>query len=383
MDDYKDIRELLRPRHDIKASLKLRHNVRVALDSDRKKRSARKWILGGISISTVAAILTLVFIPGGMSANEILSDVIAGLRRSDNIEMVVEVRTRPLENFRYIDLTEDFVRHNISISSSDSTLSWWIDKGGRAAMGHDGDLRMWIPLLRLGWHFSDHETSDILGYMANLLTPGKILETELEQCLNDRNAQYSMSKSGNDILLTVNASAQGDFNNPYLLNTSIAESENIRRYVIDAETKELKSASVSIISEKKEITVLRIVSIDYDSGAHASFGLPSDIHFIENETLSGLSGLTAEEAASTILTAFSDWNTEILDKAISPAVSLAIYREKFLGATLLSVGQAFNSGSNHSTFVPYTIKLKDGTVQRHNIALQRSASYGWTVVGGL
>ncbi|WP_287936468.1 hypothetical protein, partial [Duncaniella freteri] len=76
MEDYKDIRELLRPRRDIKASAKLREKVRVAIDKDRKNRMLKKWVFGGISLSAVAAVLLLMLIPSGMSAKEILSQAI-------------------------------------------------------------------------------------------------------------------------------------------------------------------------------------------------------------------------------------------------------------------------------------------------------------------
>ena len=76
MEDYKDIRELLRPRRDIKASAKLREKVRLAIDKDRKNRMLKKWVFGGISLSAVAAVLLLMLIPSGMSAKEILSQAI-------------------------------------------------------------------------------------------------------------------------------------------------------------------------------------------------------------------------------------------------------------------------------------------------------------------
>ncbi len=384
MDEYNDIRDLLRPHHDIKASDELRRKVEAAFDPDRRRRSFSHWILGGISISAVAASLILMFIPKGMSAKAIISEVISRLENTQNIEMILEVRTRSIENFKFIDKDENFIRHDIFISRSDSVLSWEIDKGDRAAVGLNRDIKTWIKPLRIGWHSNDHDITDILGYMANLLNPKEILEVELEQCLASGGSRYSVEKKDNEIYLTVKAKARGDFRNPYLLNTSIAESDNIRRYVIDAVTKELKSASVSIITDGREIPVLRIISINYNPRLDNAFQIPAGIHFVENETiLPGLAGLSAEEAASTVLNAFSDWNTDILDLAISPSLSQAAYRQRFYGATLLSVGQAFTSGNGNSTFVPYKIKLSDGTIQCHNISLQRSDSNGWIVVGGL
>lgn len=383
MEDYKDIRELLRPRRDIKASAKLREKVRLAIDKDRKNRMLKKWVFGGISLSAVAAVLLLMLIPSRMSAKEILSQAIEAIRNYECVEMVVDVRTRPVENFRYIGLDDEFVTHHIDIAASDSLLRWRIDKGERVALSNGKDIYTWIPSLKLGFHLTDAENENVLGYMANLLTPRMIIEAELQNCIGNGNADYNVSKSESDIILTVHTTPQGDFENPYLLNSSISESENVRRYVIDATSKKLKSATVSVLSEKREVTVLKVLSISYDNNGSA-FPLPGGVKFVETENRPiGLTGLSAVEAASAILNAFSEWDAAILDKVMIHEMSDAAYREQFSGSKLISVGRPFTSGSGNSTFVPYTLKLHDGTVQRHNIALQKSDSGGWVVAGGL
>lgn len=177
---------------------------------------------------------------------------------------------------------------------------------------------------------------------------------------------------------------KGNFDNPYLLNSSIAESENIRRYVIDAESKRLKSATVSVIAGSREITVLKITSINYGLHRNDICRLADGIRYVETEHGPvGLKGLSAEEAATTILNAFTDWNEAILDKVMMREVSDVTYKEKFSGSRLISIGHSFTSGTGNSIFVPYTLELKDGTVQRHNIALQKTDSGGWIVAGGL
>lgn len=145
MEDYKEIRELLKPRRDIKASDELRRKVRTTLDKKRKNRMLKNWVFGGISLSAVAAVLLLVLIPSGMSAKEILSQAIEAMRNYDSIEMVVDVRTRPVENFRYIGLDDEFVTHHIDIVASDSLLNWRIDKGERVALSNGKDIYTWIP----------------------------------------------------------------------------------------------------------------------------------------------------------------------------------------------------------------------------------------------
>ena len=60
MDDYTDVKELLKPRRDITASDRLRMKVNRALEKTDRKLLIRKWIFGGISLSAIAAVLLLV-----------------------------------------------------------------------------------------------------------------------------------------------------------------------------------------------------------------------------------------------------------------------------------------------------------------------------------
>lgn len=384
MDEYKDIIDRLTPRRDIKASEALRGRIRRSIEKERRRSVMRKCLVSCIGISAVASILALLFVPSGISAREVLSAALDALRKTESIEMTVDVRTRAMENFRYINVQDGFVRHKINIYRSDSISLWRIDKGDRAAIGENADIYSWIRPLKIGWHIDRQDEESALGYLSTLLSPARILETELEHCVNGSDAEYSVTKSGNDILLTVHSKPQGNFENPYMLNTSIVESENVRRYVIDAFTKQLKTASVSIVSGNKETAVLRIMSISYDARYASVFSRPSDIVFVETEhRLHGLSGLSAEEAASTVLNAFSKWNREIIDSVFDPSVADAVYKEHLCGSSLVSVGVAFQSGDEDDTFVPYTLRLKNGMMKRHNLVLQKSDTGGWIVVGGL
>lgn len=384
MDEYDDIRRLLVPRREIKASAELRRRVSLAIAAGHRSTMLRNWLWGGISVSAVAALIMLVLIPGRVSAKDVLAAAVDYLRDAESIDMVVDIRTRPVENFRFIDIHDDFVTHHIQTVSSDS-LSWWmVDKGERVATGDADDIYTWIRTLKLGWHITRRDRTDVLGYLTNLLNPRNILEYELQQSRLDSGAGYTVKSDADGIHLSVHSMPQGDFVNPYMLNTSIAESENIRRYIFDAVTKRLKGASVSVIADNREIEVLRITSITYDRMITPRHSLPPDIHFVETENrIDGLQGLSAEEAASTVLNAFHGWDHEILDKVMLPAVADAAYRDRFYGSVLLSVGSAFTSGMGHSVFVPYTLRLSDGTIQKHNLALAKSITEGWIVTGGL
>lgn len=384
MDDYKEIKEILKPRRDIMASNKLRRKVKSAIDNQRRNRIAKQWLFGGVGLGTVAAVLLLVLIPSGMSAKKVLAQAIDAFISAGSIEMLVEIRTRPIENFRYIDLDEDFVTHHINISKSDSLLRWRVDKGGRVATGNGSDIYTWIPSLSLGWHINDSGADNILGYMSTLLNPGEVLETELDNCIHNSNAEYDLNKNGDEIILTIHAGPQGNFENPYLLNTSIVESESVRRYIIDYTSKRLKSVSIGVVSGEREVIVLKVSDINYGVQFENISMLPDSIKFVEFDNQpDGLKCLSAEEAASTLLNAFAEWNEKIIDKMMVREMQDAIYRDHYLGARLYSIGRSFTSGSGNSIFVPFALKLRDGTLHRHNIALQKTDSGGWIVVGGL
>ena len=385
MDEYKEIKDMLKPRRDFAASDELRNRIGSTLDSCTRKKKPFRWLWGVGASCVAAAILILILIPTGMSAKEILAETLNALINTQGIEMTVEVRTRPMENFRYINLSEDFVPHKISVAKSDTILIWRIDKGGRAAAGNNEVVYSWVNQLNIGWRDDDADTKDLLGQMATLLTPEKILESELQNCISNSDAHYEVDKKDREIILTIHSKAEGDFGNPYMLNASIAESDNIRRYVIDADTKHLKSATVSVLNGKRETEVLKITNITYGQPHTSLLALPSGIKFIDipHNSLQGLTGLTATEAASAFLNALESWNLSIIDKAVDENIKSGMYEQDLKGSVLLSVGESFTSGNEGTTFVPYTLRLPNGTRKQHNLALQKSRQGGWIVIGGL
>lgn len=384
MEDYKEIKDMLKPRRDFAASDELRNRIESTLDTYTRKRKPLRWIWG-VGASCIAAVLILILLPTGLSAKEILTETLNALLNTDGIEMTVEVRTRPMENFRYINLSDDFVVHDISIAKSDSTISWRIDKGGRTATGNSEVIYNWIDKLNIGWRTNNADPRGLLGEMAVLLTPEKIIESELQNCINNTDARYNMVKKDGEIILTVHSQPQGDFSNPYMLNASIAESENIRRYVIDADTKYLKSASVCVIDGKKETEVLKVTKAIYCEPRTDLMTLPAGIRFIDmsQDLLQGITGLNATEAASAFLNALETWNESILESAVDGNMKTGMYEQDLKGSVLLSVGKSFSSGLEGTTFVPYTLRLPNGIQKRHNLALQKSSQGGWIVIGGL
>lgn len=385
MDEYRDIKEMLKPRRDFAASDELRARVNYTLDSYTREGKPLSWLWGVGASCVAAAVLLLLLIPTGMSAREFLSETLNVFLNTQDVEMTLEVRTRPMENFRYINPSEDFVEHNIAIAKSDSTFSWRIDKGGRTAAGNNKVIYNWIDQLNIGWRTYNSDPKELLGEIAIFLTPEKILESELHHCINDGDAHYDVNKKNDEIILTIHSKPQGNFSNPYMLNASIAESENIRRYVIDADSKHLKSATVSVVNGNSKTEVLKITNIIYGKPNANLLALPSGIRFIDmsHNSLQGFTGITATEAASAFLNALETWNAAIIHNAVDENINNGMYMHDLKGAVLVSVGKSFTSGNEGTTFVPYVLRLPNGTQKRHNLALQKSSQGGWIVVGGL
>lgn len=385
MEEFDDIKNLLKTELESRASESLRKRIAVELERKQQRRN-RLWWIWAAGLSAVAAMLILVLVPSKVSAHDVLSEMLNSFKKTNDFEIVVDIRTRSIENFRYINLADDYVRHQIKVLRNDSVAVWSVDKGERSAAGRDNDIYTWVKPLKIGWHIKDTDSEDVLGYMSLLLSPEKIIESELRQCVDNPAAEYVLENNNGDIHLTVHAKPQGKFDNPYMLNASIIESENIRRYVIDSETKRLKRASVSVLSEGRETVVLKIASVSYGEVSADSFTHPTDVNFIEisdDRQLPGLSGLNeCYEAASIVLNSFQNWDRAVLDSVFDSPV-LEVYKSEFEGAVLMSVGKSFVSGNSSYVYVPYTLKLSNGNIKRNKLVLNMTDSGNWIVVGGL
>lgn len=386
MEEFDDIKRLLAPRREIKASERLRRRVEMSSGSHRVvfRPSFFRALWWGGSLAAVAAMLLVLLLPPRLTANEVLTSAFDAFNEVSDFSMTVEVRTRSNENFAYIGMGEEFVTHRINVSRRDSALCWSIDKGGRGAYGDTTGSYTWVNSFNIGWH-SNSGPERFLYFLSGFLNPEKIIEGELTACRMGGGEKCKVKRRDGLIELTVNYSPQGDFTNPYMLNATIKGSENIRKYLFDPTSGRLVGASVYVIDNGRPTEVLRMADISYGVVDKTAFGVPREVMFIEADAPGvpeGLAGLTPVEAASVVLSGFREWDERILRMAIGEMADEA-YREEFEGAELISVGEPFMSGRPDVMFVPYRIKMPDKTVRSHNLALRKNSNGGWIVDGGL
>lgn len=385
MEENKEIKRLLTPRRDIKASETFRNTIKLHIQERSDSSNLLKLLWGTLTIGTAAAILILLMLPSRLSAKALLADAISSFRPSSCLEMKVDIRTDSIEIFSFINHEAEFVRHDILLQRNDSSTYWYITKGKRSAVKNPDGLYVWIEPYALGWHYTDGNCN-ILGYLDVLMHPEDILESEFKAISSEPKTTYDLTKNKDDIILTLHSMPMGNFANPYRLNTSVLESENVRRYVFDSKTHRLKSSTVSIVIEGDEIEILKVTDINYGKTDRSLPQPPADITFIANpeSTTPGIPGLDARETASVLLNALAEWNTEIIYRFLNPVEADEVYRRTYEGAKLLWLGSPFCSGSNTNLiFVPYTLRLKDGYVKKMNLALSCYDKGTWLFDGGL
>lgn len=386
MDEYKDIRNILAPRQEIKASGELRERIEGTLE-----RHTRKWyrmpaFYGISSACAVAVVMCILFMPVGMSAQRLLASALDAMKGWQSLEMEVEVRTQPMENFAFIDLEAPFVEHKINVERNDTLTRWRVDKGGRVSYGTASESYTWMPEFKIGWH-NKSGGGAVLDFISIFLSPDRIIDTELELAMAGDGTEYKVKRTGKDIQLTVHSFPNGDFTNPYMLNRSVAESENIRRYTFDADTKALKTASVEVVDKGRFVEVLRLKAIRYGAVTKDIAMLPGNVKFVEADEeyaeRGGFASLSAQEVVTVVLSAFEKWDNDIIGQVMDRSSSDVLYKDDYKGARLVSVGEPFRSGNKGYIYVPCRMRMPDGDTRQFNVVLLRKPDRNWLIVGGL
>jgi hypothetical protein len=93
---------------------------------------------------------------------------------------------------------------------------------------------------------------------------------------------------------------------------------------------------------------------------------------------------SAKEAARVLFDAFAreDWDLAL---TVFPQSGIPGGMKRGLGGlTVISIGEPFQSTFYPGWFVPYEIRLKDGTVKKHDLAVRNdNKAHRWMFDGGL
>lgn len=355
----------------------------------------------GLGLAAAAAIAAALIVPvgsmrgGRATAAEVLAQSVEALSGLDSVYIRLAARTHPRDNFASIALDYDFVSQEMWKQFGDPP-KWRVEKPGRVAV-MDGESS--LLLIRSSGPGAGGSTAVKGGadrqfdIWQEMLDVDRILDSELRLAAKNGWDLQLTHEEGSDgapeLVVTIEADAQGDFTNDWLKNKSISNSDHRRVFRFDAESKRLEDLEIWAHGEDQDVLVLDIEEIicnpDIDPGLFA-LALPDDVIWYkrpevlpDNEKYARMS---PDEAAHAFFQACASKNWEEVLNFWARAEVHQGMKLYFGGLEIISIGEPFQSGQYPGWFVPYEIKLWWGGTRKHNLALRNDNPAGRYIVDG-
>jgi outer membrane lipoprotein-sorting protein len=356
-----------------------------------------KW---GFGFSTAALALLILFNVFNSGPNSSLAAAQTLLRAAQatanlkSIDLKARLRTLPGDNFSNISEDDDFVDIELKAEFG-KNMKWRFDKPGRiCAMDGKTTVLFLKPDYARRIESPTYGAFDT-GWLLNIAMMSRSLHAELKAIKkNNWNARLEqiIDSAGKKLSIVVVEAKSSYSSDAYLRNKFFCTSNTKRVYVFDDETGRMMSAKIYLESGKDYKLIFDLSEINYDTEfASDTFQikLPKDVCMYEPMKMlpdnKKYEAMTPEEAAKAIFVGFETNNWEELKKF--QAVYSNQMKKRYGSLKLIKLGKHFKttfSLINGAHFVPYEIKLKDGKVQKHNIALKRDKKTNrWYFDGGL
>jgi len=402
-DEQQAVLNTLKPRIEIKAPAMLKQNIINEINKNNKTMIAGKMVSLSpvikrlLSVAAIVAVVLLI-IPfvsknktsgsTAQAASAIFETSINASEFIKNMTIRCSIRTDASDNFALIGKNYNPVEHTI-IKSFESPERWMVEKQGRKAFFDGNNQYLWIPAFKQA--IKGSKDANFIEWLKILLEPSSILWKEKEDALT--NGSHITTGEANGMLyVAVTSKAQGNFINDYLKNKSVLESDNRREYLFDNKTKLLKGLKVYLLDNKKEVLILNIESIEYDTVIDTNaltVKLPEGVEWQElNRPLfnENFSNINSKKAAELIFESLSKKDFETNKEVWSQfnLITKKILASTYEGCQVIKISEPFKSGVYPGEFVPYEIKLKNGTVKHWKMALRNdNPNKVWIVDGGL
>ena len=262
--------QTLKPKVNVRASDNFTNNIIKKMKKEKKKMKKRTS-----TYLKIAAVILLLTIPasifvfnknadsgtsGVYAANRIFTESLITLSKNTSMSMEMKIRTVPGDNFELIGTDYDFVNHRIKVEFS-SPKKWMMEKQGRRVLC-DGE-NQYLEIKNHNFILKASKNAGFVSWLSIFLTPDKILETEKNNS-EKTGSNYTVKEIDNQLVLTVFESAQGDFTNDYLKNSTVTGSDNKRVFCFDKNTFQLLSFELYIIENGKETLIMKTTEIKYD-----------------------------------------------------------------------------------------------------------------------
>ena len=308
-----------------------------------------------------------------------------------SVHLVAQMRTDPRDNFSSINAGGDLVRVEVWKQSGEQPR-WRVEKPGRVAVmdGASTTMLIWPDMVvKVPASQAAFDTSSLL----ELTNVQNLITYELRKALArgwDLQLAHETSAAGEKkVLVTVEAKA-GVPANDYLQNKFFEDSNMRRVYRFDAKTQRLEGLEAYLHRDGGDVLILKVQQIEYDKPIDPTvftLKLPGTVReFKKPERLADnakYEKMTPQQAARAFFEACAreDWEEVHKFSPLPPDQNL----KTFLGRLeIVRLGEPFQSKGYPGWYIPYEIKLKVGTVIKHNLAMRKdNPARRYVVDGGL
>jgi len=355
------------------------------------------WHLQGWRRWTVAACATALFVfllpllplhLGGSRSTpafSVLAQSIQAMSDVQTIHMTGRMRTLPGDNFELIGTDYGFVP--LEIWRQYNPSRWRVEKTGRAVV-MDGQSAV-LYISKLNAYMKASPQAGFVEWLRPLLDPESILQSELDSAKQTPSA-VTVTEADGTITLTVQRKAKGSFTNSWAMNKSIDESDHTCIYKFDSATKRLQSLQVAIHTGGQEVTVLELNDIRYNQPLPVNIfalQLPTgaeQMPAVEEMPPAAASLPGPKEAAQYFFDALAREDMDqVRDVLPANPLVMELVKKQYGGLSVVSIGEPFQSGLYPGYYVPYQVRLRDGSEKSYKLAVRNdNPQKRWTVDGG-
>jgi outer membrane lipoprotein-sorting protein len=352
----------------------------------------------GLSFSAAACMLFLVIMAFvntskvQAAAADVMSKGAEVLYNLTTIHLRGQLRTLPGDNFSYIDSKQDFVLIELW-KQFGPERKWRVDKPGRSVV-MDGTSTIHFIKPDYAYKIGPSSSAFDTGWFHEMADMGKMLESELSSSkffgwpmtLTSERDSDGTQKS----VVTIEAKA-GFWAGSYLKNKFFSTANTRRVYIFDHSTGLLESVKFYLEEDSGDELIFELEQIEYnqpiDPGVF-KLQLPENVTWHQEMQIlpdnEKYAAMTPEQAAKVFFEACGreDWNEA------GKFGTMTEGSKGYLGGVeVIHIGDSFKSGIVSwifgARFVPYEVKLKDGQIRKHNLALKRDKNTGrWFADGG-
>jgi outer membrane lipoprotein-sorting protein len=388
----------LRPRA---SSLNRDRLIYLAGQTSVQRRLRMKRQLRVLGISGTLATAAALFVIGSLwltqpaeaqKAAEVLARGAEAVPNLSTVHIVCKMRTPPNDNFGYINPKYDFVTIE-AWRQFGKQPKWRLEEPGRVVvMDGTSTTQLMRPSTALKIPRPTYEWGPVL----DLTNVRDIITRELRDSLAKgwdlKLTHESTPKGEKELVVTVETKA-GLPDNDYLKNRDLDDADGRRVYRFNAKTQRLEEMEAYFHESGGDVLVLTIERIEYDKPIDPALfvlKLPENVGWIkelerlpDNEKYEKMTPLEAARAYFEAC-AKEDW-AEVQKFEDAPLTERS---KKYLGGLgILSLGKPFQSkgyAGGKGWFVPYEIKLKNGTIKKWNLAIRNdNQAHRYEVDGGI